>query len=412
MSAVVAWPIVTRAGLLALAAEILSSSWTTVNVMDAKRELITLLIAFKIHLTRTIHSPCTSRAHNQSREKQPEPSTFRVRIGAGVVDSDARPSIPRTPRGSVRYTGATFNHTLVIDSTTFPVFGPFVVCEGTLTQVRTEAKQHIELYKFADAKARQPSGDPDLAIQEITRYADTRELMEEFEALLEEEGFSLSAVASNDDHCLYLLALAEFQVLQATDRKQTWLYHTSDIRSPLIDTENATEDTERRAYVYDHFNYIWLEDDNKGESSFIIYFQSSTAAVINPSTLLPPLELLLNISYANQIVMRSSKMGAASGIEMGRRDQWEWDSGNPRLSSANALGPVASGGTTQWAKRRAKSSTRWAPAASGKGVRGGLPRASISKKASRQRKGPVPAEKAALANGWGLGDSRSADDGA
>ncbi|KAJ7652983.1 hypothetical protein B0H17DRAFT_1147221 [Mycena rosella] len=41
----------------------------------------------------------------------------------------------------------------------------------------------------------------------------------------------------------------------------------------------------------------------------------------------------------------------------------------------HAVGPVASGGTTQWAQRRAKSSTQWVPAASGKGgPRGSPPR--------------------------------------
>ncbi|KAJ7669161.1 hypothetical protein B0H17DRAFT_1247008 [Mycena rosella] len=70
------------------------------------------------------------------------------------------------------------------------------------------------------------------------------------------------------------------------------------------------------------------------------------------------------------------------------------------------VGPAASGGTTQWAQRRAKSSTQWAPAASSKGVCGGLPRASISEKARASERAPCQREKAALANGWGLGDSR------
>ncbi|KAJ7654311.1 hypothetical protein B0H17DRAFT_1146807 [Mycena rosella] len=44
----------------------------------------------------------------------------------------------------------------------------------------------------------------------------------------------------------------------------------------------------------------------------------------------------------------------------------------------HAVGPAASGGTTQWAQRRVKSSTQWVPAASGKGGPQGSPPRKIS----------------------------------
>ncbi|KAJ7489031.1 kinase-like domain-containing protein [Mycena latifolia] len=145
----------------------------------------------------------------QSDEKRPAPAppTFRVRIGKGAIDESKPISTPRTPRGALRFAGAAFKHTLAIDSSAVSVFGPFDVCEATLTHSRIPARRAIELYKFSERSGGTTDSNTDVHVQEITRYADARELIEEFEDSLEQSQYTLTAVASDDDKSLHCKSL-------------------------------------------------------------------------------------------------------------------------------------------------------------------------------------------------------------
>ncbi|KAJ7439478.1 kinase-like domain-containing protein [Mycena latifolia] len=145
----------------------------------------------------------------QSDEKRPAPAppTFRVRIGKGVIDESKPISTPRTPRGALRFAGAAFKHTLAIDSSAVSAFGPFDVCEATLTHSRIPARHAIELYKFSERSGGTTDSNTDVHVQEITRYADARELIEEFEDSLEQSQYTLTAVASDDDKSLHCKSL-------------------------------------------------------------------------------------------------------------------------------------------------------------------------------------------------------------
>ncbi|KAJ7436621.1 hypothetical protein FB451DRAFT_1453797 [Mycena latifolia] len=145
----------------------------------------------------------------QSDEKRPAPAppTFCVRIGKGVIDESKPISTPRTPRGALRFAGAAFKHTLAIDSSAVSVFGPFDVCEATLTHSRIPARHAIELYKFSERSGGTTDSNTDVHVQEITRYADARELIEEFEDSLEQSQYTLTAVASDDDKSLHCKSL-------------------------------------------------------------------------------------------------------------------------------------------------------------------------------------------------------------
>ncbi|KAJ7086472.1 hypothetical protein B0H15DRAFT_931485 [Mycena belliarum] len=205
------------------------------------------------------------------------------------------------PRGTVRYDGASFRHKLTIEDRQTASWGPFSICRATLLQSRTPVARVVDLFKFS-GKAPKKAGDPDVYAQEITRYADARELMEEFESLVEELEFTFDSVASDDERSLYLshllpdLSLAEFQILECKTHEHTWLYYTGDLGSPSFDTEDPSDNPRHRkfksimnafthfiyhrsnaTYIYNHFCYTWL-DTEKGPSPFIGYFQSSTSS--------------------------------------------------------------------------------------------------------------------------------------
>ncbi|KAJ7163848.1 hypothetical protein C8R43DRAFT_1122815 [Mycena crocata] len=221
------------------------------------------------------------------------PVQIRVRLGSGITDSTANPTGPRTPRGSVRYAGANFNNLLDIDMTETEKIGPFMILEATLSNARKRDSQpakSVLLYQFSDDKTE----DPNIALREVARYADAGELIEEFEALLEEKGFSLGQPEVSDEDSTYYLMLTEFNILQAStpkENKQTWFYTETDPRaSTFTDTEASPNSPEERkfnmlvdafshfvyvqsggTYIYDRFLYAWINS-----TPAVLYFHSSS----------------------------------------------------------------------------------------------------------------------------------------
>ncbi|KAJ7806121.1 hypothetical protein B0H14DRAFT_2876581 [Mycena olivaceomarginata] len=133
---------------------------------------------------------------------------------------------------------------------------------------------------------------PDPFAQEVSRYADARDLLDQYETLLQDAGFSFSSEAESDD-LMYFLSLTDLKILQ-DPRRRTWLYSEDDSHTPLINTKDMVHDSKNRkynglldsfshfvydksngVYVYHHFSYCWL-DSEEGGGPFIVYFQSSS----------------------------------------------------------------------------------------------------------------------------------------
>ncbi|KAJ7830158.1 hypothetical protein B0H14DRAFT_2593515 [Mycena olivaceomarginata] len=133
---------------------------------------------------------------------------------------------------------------------------------------------------------------PDPFAQEVSRYADARDLLDQYETLLQDAGFSFSSEAESDDS-MYFLSLTDLKILQ-DPRRRTWLYSENDSHTPLINTKDMVHDSKDRkynglldsfshfvcdksngVYVYHHFSYCGL-DSEEGGGPFIVYFQSSS----------------------------------------------------------------------------------------------------------------------------------------
>ncbi|KAJ7912437.1 hypothetical protein B0H13DRAFT_2327443 [Mycena leptocephala] len=184
-----------------------------------------------------------------------------------------------------------FNHILGIEAgeeTT--VYGPFDTKLATLRYSRRKDSKDVLLLDFSKRKQ---SDEIDYPTQEVTRFADAKDLMEQFETLLEAKHFSLESNPESTDS-----TYSELEILQASAeaRHRTWLYTRHDLRSELIDTKNITDDAKNRkfhslleafshfvyeksgrSYVYHRFLYFWL-DPEEGGGPFIFYFQTSSTA--------------------------------------------------------------------------------------------------------------------------------------
>jgi hypothetical protein len=146
--------------------------------------------------------------------EEPRPQAFHVRLGCGVINCDPTSSTTDCiPRGYTRYSGAAFNHILGIEAgeeTT--VYGPFdtklvsillsslpsrvEITQATLRYSRRKDSKDVLLLDFSKRKQ---SDEIDYPTQEVTRFADAKDLMEQFETLLEAKHFSLESNPESTD---------------------------------------------------------------------------------------------------------------------------------------------------------------------------------------------------------------------
>ncbi|KAJ7185211.1 hypothetical protein C8R46DRAFT_1185024 [Mycena filopes] len=254
-----------------------------------------------------VHSPVV---HESTVPPLDPKASFRVRLGSGVIDSDAK-----TTSAFVRYAGAAFNHTLTIDDP-HPTHtsGPFGICEVNpiaitvnkpiLIQFQAKlAKQRgrnssssIFLYSFIGKPTTALPGEPDVNTHEISRYTEAQELMAQFEDALAEKSISLGPEDAGEEDVRYVLSTYDFKILQAADKESTWLYCDEilpdDLTDSAEDLEDATEQQShfsavmeafshfvlskpKGAYLHDHFQYTWNTGED-GDHPLIVYFQTST----------------------------------------------------------------------------------------------------------------------------------------